>query len=148
MIDPEKVYTDLREMFQCCRTLTYHHESAPFPYGEGLLELTYLELHIFKPEPEEDWPDMLTSLRKLRELSINSIALSEPLVISGAAELTRLVVDGDVVSSSRPALEASHKHHPSLVIRVAHMPTITFEPRLNLCSLYIFQWTISCPWKR
>ena len=84
----------------CCRSLAFL--SSPLdkiiPHVHGLLELTYLQLSFHNEGVQATSLDMLTSLCHLKDLSIKNPV--KPLVISSAVELTRLAIEGDVVSSS------------------------------------------------
>ena len=102
------MYTVTDVILRRCRSLIYEHEYSQFPCVNKLTELTYLQLYIREPRAH---PDVLTNLCKLKELSIDNMANLQPLVISSAAELTRLRIEGEVVSYSHPALEASHQYH-------------------------------------
>ena len=84
----------------CCRTLTFREGGTNFrfPCVRGLVGLTRLQLSIFDHNVQ---PGMLTGLCKLKELSISNRAASlPPLVISSAAEVTRLMVGACLVSHS------------------------------------------------
>ena len=89
--------------------MSYEHDYLQFPCLHKLTELTYLRLNVNAHER----PDALTSLRKLRELSINKYASYQPLMISRAAKITKLVVRGSVVSCSHPTLKISLEYHSS-----------------------------------
>ena len=68
----------------------------------GLLELTHLQLDLIGLEIP---PDMLTSLCSLRELC--KLRRLKPVVISSAAELTKLIIEGLKVSYRQHVPEAA-----------------------------------------
>ena len=68
------------------------------PCVHWLSELTYLQLSFHNEGVQATSLDMLTSLCNLKDLSIKNPI--KPLVISGAVALTRLEIEGDVVSYS------------------------------------------------
>ena len=88
-----------RGPLQCCRTLNYREcgGNLRFPFISGLAKLTQLQLSLFD---HRVLPGMLTGLRELKELSIENRGSLPPLVISSAAEVTRLVIGAVLVSQA------------------------------------------------
>jgi len=102
--------------FICCRSLTYHfdrdlpwHEYLPpFPLIDQMVGLTYLRM-IY---PHWKYPVSLESLHNLKEYVLYESELLPEIVISSAAELTKL----SVKCRLRKVFSRHHVKHPQVII--------------------------------
>jgi len=101
------------DLIICCRSLTYHfddrwlgHFWPTFPKIAELVGLTHLHLACCEEEAIS-----LESLHNLRELALTNFTLLQELVVSSAAEMTKLSVQCGMVRSTHHAMNLQAKSY-------------------------------------